>query len=863
MFEWAPHLWDLQVSGLNRILHESLEGMGQRLIYQSPTGTGKCLHPETPVMLFTGAVLPANQIAVGDRLMGPDSKPRTVLSTCSGESQMYRVIPTKGDSYVVNDAHILTLRMNGDASGYKKGQFVDISISDYLAETKTFRHCAKGYRCAVDFPDRNDTTISPYVLGLWLGDGTRKSQNQMTLGDKDIGFMLPEIRQEAEKFGLSVVCKPERNCQAVRMTGGQGNRVNAFTNAMRLLGLGPEKFVPDPYLYGSRLVRLDVLAGLMDTDGYHNRGGFEFCSKDRQLADDVVFISRSLGMAAYLKVKVVNGNDYYRVHISGECDLIPCRTRKKAQRRKMNKDACSVGIKVEPIGEGEYCGWTLDGDGRFLLGDFTVTHNTMVAQEIFRYCQANDLGGNFYVNRKLLIGQSFNRFRDSGLYCGVRAAEFDDMFDPEAPFQVTSAQSEDARVYKSGRWDMHEVGAGGFVLVDEAHMQKSKVMRNILQWYENQGANIVLLTATPTNMKKWADGLIVSGSLSQWRKQGALVLIHPYTISQPDLSKVKKNAQTGEYVMDEDKKKRFCQSIVGDVIDSFERLNQGGPAMMYAPGVRESRWLVSQMAKRGHKFIHVDATDAYIDGEKHTLNRSLWNDIVGQVKDGTVKGLSSRFKLREGIDIPAADHCILATPIGSLSSFLQIIGRVMRSAPGKTHAVLQDHGGVYHQHGSPNHDRDWDSLWQLSDYAASSLQSELIREKVIPEPIRCPKCGFERARGPKCLNPACGYEHEQSERKIVMEDGSIRLVNGNIIKTKKRKNRSDTEQLWTRLYYGYKNKKVNQSFSQMEAYFYREHHYYPERNLPFMPRRAIDWKAKVHEVPMERLTGRHKGKETG
>lgn len=494
----------------------------------------------------------------------------------------------------------------------------------------------------------------------------------------------------------------------------------------------------------------------------------------------------------------------------------------------------------------------------------TGSGKTVMSMELFRWAKSIGVGGNFYVNRKLLIGQTHRHMVDAGLETGVRAAEYDDLYYEDLDFQVTSAPTENARVFKSDRWDMHHVGEGGLVVIDEAHLQKSQVMKKVIDWYRTQGARVVLLTATPVDMRGWCEKLIVSAKLSAWRDCGALVAIEPTTISQPDLKRVKRNA-TGEFVMDGKKRRQYAQHIVGDVIEHYERLNgevNGAPAFMYAPCVDSSRWLVRQFGERGHRFIHVDATSATIDGDKHGMTRTVWEDILGQVNDGKCKGLSSRFKLREGIDVPAAAHCIFATPVGALASYLQAIGRVMRShvASGKTKAVLQDHGGVYHMHGSPNMDRPWETLWQLREHAASSLHMDRIREREEREPIRCPDCGAERRSGSKCWK--CGYESPQGERRVMQEDGSMKTVKGELVRKPRRQTRHNTQRLWTNMYYGYKNKKVDQSFLQMEAFFYREHGYKPERNLPFMPRQTIHWYAKVHEVPMSDLTGRHKEQVT-
>jgi hypothetical protein len=144
--------------------HRSVLGM-------AATGFGKCLGKGTPVMMYDGYVKNVEDVLVGDVLMGPDGGPRNVTSTCVGTGPLYRVTPTKGMSYVVNDAHILSLRMTngGGSRAYPARSVQNINVLDYLAETRTFRHCAKGWRAAVDFQRHSDRLVlDPYFLGLWL-----------------------------------------------------------------------------------------------------------------------------------------------------------------------------------------------------------------------------------------------------------------------------------------------------------------------------------------------------------------------------------------------------------------------------------------------------------------------------------------------------------------------------------------------------------------------------------------------------------------------------------------------------------------------------------------------------------------------
>lgn len=352
-------------------------------IIQAPTGWGKCLGRGTPVMKYDGSVLPVEDIRVGDLLMGPDSVSRRVVSTCQGREQLYKITPTKGEPYVVNESHILSLKV----SRTKKSQpvkVVNIGVKDYLQQSKTFHHRAKGWRAAVDFSEELPlhVNVPPYILGVWLGDGTSKLP-AITSADFEI---VEELTQYAQRLNLSLRKEEvEGKCPVYHLTSGKV-RNNPLLDALRSLNVLDNKHVPRAYLTASRQNRLELLAGLIDSDGHlKDGGGFDFISKLETLADSVCFLARSLGLAAYKKScrkKCQTGveGDYFRVGISGDCSIVPCRVaRKKSQTRRQKKDPLVVGIKVEPIGEGDYFGFELEGPDRlFLLGDFTVTHNTVV-----------------------------------------------------------------------------------------------------------------------------------------------------------------------------------------------------------------------------------------------------------------------------------------------------------------------------------------------------------------------------------------------------------------------------------------------------------------------------------------------------
>lgn len=406
-----------------------------------PTGTGKCLAQNTPVLMHDGSIKAVQDVRQDDLLMGADSSPRRVLSTCTGMEMMWRVVPVKGDPYVVNESHILSLKMTNGAtkgsgakgSGYMPGTVHNISVADYLNTSKTFKHCAKGYRVGVQFPFREtDPALPPYLLGLWLGDGSSDSPI-ITNPDVEIQDWLQGYCDSIQGLQLSHY-RYESQCDQMRIHSGRNPHANPMLDALRAHDLLHNKHVPYIYKCNSEEVRLEVLAGIIDTDGHLTCGGYDLIFKQQRLADDVAYLSRSLGMAAYVKScrKGIKSrgfeSDYWRVSISGDVSRIPVKIgRKKSSARRQVKDVLMTGIRVEPVGIGDYYGFELDGDGLFLLGDFTVTHNTNVFCWLIqrRFERGDRRAALIVAHREELLTQAAERIRALApeLSVGIERAE--------------------------------------------------------------------------------------------------------------------------------------------------------------------------------------------------------------------------------------------------------------------------------------------------------------------------------------------------------------------------------------------------------------------------------------------------------
>ena len=255
-------------------------------------------------------------------------------------------------------------------------------ILHYLNLSKNVRNILKGYRTAVNFKS-TDVLLHPYVLGYWLGDG---SQRGPVISSQD-ATVLKYMRDYAIENDLTFNYQSKYD---YRFSGSRqkGNKVLKSLQYYKLIN---NKHIPLEYKANDKDIRLQLLAGLIDSDGYSDTNGkcYEITQKNKVLAEDIVYLCRSLGFAAYMKECnkscIYKGEKkigiYWRISISGaNLEEIPVKiNRKKQYKRTIKKNALVTGITVESIGRGRYYGFTLDGNNRYVLGDFTVTHNTCSA----------------------------------------------------------------------------------------------------------------------------------------------------------------------------------------------------------------------------------------------------------------------------------------------------------------------------------------------------------------------------------------------------------------------------------------------------------------------------------------------------
>lgn len=683
-----------QAAAVDAVESEWGEGRSRTLLVL-PTG---CHAAGQGILMADGTVRAAEEIEIGDLLMGPDGTPREVLALHSGEDEMFRVAPVKGNAFTVNGDHVLSLVRTAEASDprypceTRGGETIEVTVREWLGWSANKKHLHKLYRAqAIESFAGNDgslATVDPYFLGVLLGDGCLKGSLSVTTMDAEVE---EEIGRQCEKYGMTVRTEPAGRATTYLLRSGSiGCRGGKLVQELRTLGCrgkgAGEKSVPQYYKTLPADLRAQVVAGLLDTDGSLTGSGYDFVSKSRRLSEDLAFMCRSLGLAAYIKRAVKTAQDgfvgeYWRVSVSGDCSALPLRVaRKKAAPRRQKKDVLRTGFAVEEAGIAAYYGFTVDGDNLYLLDDFTVTHNcgkTIVFANVAK--REVDRGGRVLVlaHRGELLDQAAEKIMAAtGLGCSVEKAE---RTGEGEWFRVTvgSVQSM-MRESRLARFPHDWFDA---VVIDEAHHAVSDSYRAVLDWFP--GARVLGVTATPDradrrNLGAVFDSVAYEYTLPAAIRDGYLCPIKAQTVPLSiDLSAVRQSA--GD----------FSAGDLGTALDPY--LHKIADEML-AAGCLERRTVVFlPLVATSRKFRAILEAKGFRAAEVNGESEDR-AEVLADFDAGRYDVLCNSMLLTEGWDCPAVDCVIVLRPTRSNSLYQQMVGRGTRLSPetGKTELLLLD-----------------------------------------------------------------------------------------------------------------------------------------------------------------------------
>lgn len=328
-----------------------------------------CWAKGTLIRLFDGTLRPVEELKVGDQVMGPDSTPRTILRLVNGFGKMYSVEAVDGssDPMAVCEDHELALSYAGTKGTYTLGDKITLSVKELVKMRAEAPHGTArvlyGYRTAVDYPEQ-PVLIDPYCLGAWLGDGSSR-YGQITSMDLEIVNAFIEA-------GYTVT---ERS-QGFSNFNSKAKSFSITDLPLKELGVLNNKHIPKQYLINSKKVRLQLLAGLIDTDGYKGNTGYEITQKRLNLHLEIKTLAQSLGFSCTSAIKVIKGTPYYRLYISGPVHHIPCKLQYK-RFSKISQRMVSMRYKlnITSLPDADFYGFTVDKDNLIVMPDYTVTKN--------------------------------------------------------------------------------------------------------------------------------------------------------------------------------------------------------------------------------------------------------------------------------------------------------------------------------------------------------------------------------------------------------------------------------------------------------------------------------------------------------
>ena len=681
-------LRDYQNAAVDGLQKNFMKGVIWQVL-SSPTGSGKC-HPfGTEVLMFDGSLKRVEDIDVGDLLMGPDSRSREVLKSGSGFGDLYTIIPKRyGRDFGCNLDHVLTLVRTNDKSG-ASGRVVDISLRDYFEKSNYFKHTHKLVRPhRIDFDAPKEFSVDPYLLGVILGDGTiANGLVSVTTNDSEIVDALKELSPTKV-----VPYSYENRCPSYGLTLGMtGGKLNPLTNEFRCMGLmganSHTKFIPESYKTGSYKQRLSLLAGLIDTDGSLQGGYFDYCSVSKQLAKDFAFVARSCGFGASESYRKKTAA--YRVSVCGHVDKIPTRIpRKQASKRVINKNILRTGFTVEKSGKGSWYGFELSGDGRYMLSDFTITHNTEIAMKIVSLMMEQDKYCEFICDRRNLVKQTSQRFEDAGIKHGILMGN--DTRDVMEKVRISSAQTIESRGLARHRYyglfDAPEEFYSDLYIVDEGHI----IRENLFEMLKKSGAFVILMTATPFPAKlgEYCEEMVNVRTTRELISDGFLSGLQVQTVEpEREVNVEGLKSVGGEWAASEVSKRIL--HIVGEVVPEWElrcqeRFGKKEQTIVFAASINDAEAICKKFTDAGYDFRVVSSRET----DEHNA------EIIDGFRNNEFIGIVNCAMLSRGMDFPSAVILVDCYPLrSSFTELIQRYGRIMRTAEGKLYGLIIDPSG--------------------------------------------------------------------------------------------------------------------------------------------------------------------------
>ena len=374
------------------------------LFIHMPPRVGKCLRLDADILTPNGFVK-MRDIKVGDMVISNDGKPYPVTGVFpNGTKSMYRITFSDGAFIDCSPEHLWTVQTREDRRKDRRKSGKEVYRTIETKEMVKNLYCSDGkgkrrtnycidYMQPAEFTEHTHV-IPPYLLGALLGDGSIANSTPVLHNPE------PDVIKKIESvltYGDSInpLKRSAGKCPAYSIVGCK------TLNELRKLGIygktSYDKFIPKEYLIDSIENRLELLRGLCDTDGSVVKNTYmEYSTSSKQLADDIVFLIRSLGgratktkrMGKYTKdgkTHITRVN--YRIFFKMNHGVIPVSSEKHLNKliNKRSRTEKRYITSIEPSEPVEcQCISIASPSHLYVTDNFIVTHNTQLCT--FAFC---------------------------------------------------------------------------------------------------------------------------------------------------------------------------------------------------------------------------------------------------------------------------------------------------------------------------------------------------------------------------------------------------------------------------------------------------------------------------------------------
>jgi superfamily II DNA or RNA helicase len=405
-----------------------------------------------------------------------------------------------------------------------------------------------------------------------------------------------------------------------------------------------------------------------------------------------------------------------------------------------------------------------------------------------------------------------------------------------SPVQVASKDTLYSRAIQRDRIDLPKVD---LVIIDEAHLSISRTWCQLIMAYAEMPTTraIIGLTATPIRSDGRGLGLlyhdmVLGTSIEEQIDAGLMVPTRMFSppAAQPNLQGCARGGADGFQISGERgvECRVMQEGLVGDIFHNWKKVAGDRPTVVFASSIKHSLYVKNVFSAQGVVCEHVDGNTP--KDERDSIARAVANGDIQVVTNAQV--------FSYGWDCPPISCCVVACPCRTLAGWLQRVGRVCRSSPGKTDCIVLDHSGCSAYHGHPEDTVEW--TLESSGNIQDTIQQQRESEK---NPRECHACGFHwRTQSIAC--PECGTMPKPRKGTLIsVRPGELTEVQRQK-KARKLASQSELQQSWDSIVW-----EVAEKDQRIGSAYYKYRNKWgvgPNHNLKRVPRSG-QWKMDARD----------------